>query len=1012
MKPVQLTFQAFGPFSDKQVVDFDKLGHAPLFLINGPTGAGKSTLLDAICFALYGETTGSERTGDQMRCDQADPKQLTFVDFTFSLAGQQYRIERSPEQQVPKLRGEGTTKKTHNASLFKIEEQGEALIANRPNPVAKEVVDLIGLDVKQFRQVMVIPQGRFRELLTANSKDREQIFGQLFSTHIYRDIERVLFEQAADIRKQKDQFDNQIKGVLELAEVESEDELGSAITHHTPQVTLASETLEKTKQDQDLVTQQLQQANELAQKFVKQAQLQSEQQRLENQRSLMDQQRMMIKRARLAISLAPAYQAKNHSQQAYDFSAKKYLASQQLVQSATQEQTKSQVNLEQVQQQAQQLPELEKRSYQLQAQIEQLKLVQLQAIKLATSEQSLVKIEQTYQRLLQQLAALDVSMKAAHKHHEQAKQASLELPLKEQQEKALDKQLSVLLEIDNTRKACMQSQQLLESANNDLQQQQISFEQTKTHADTLEYQWHSTQAAQLAALLNEGEACPVCGSESHPSPAQYSGQLVSKNDVEQARAQQQQVFRLVEQQQAKVQTQQVELGKIEKALEGWTRHLNEELSQEPAVLQQEQARLAAELLELRALNLAGAHQQLTQCEEQITALQASITQQENIKQQALQEKSNLEGQLASVQSSLGEKQDMSVTEQALTTTLHNISSLKQKLETASHQYNQASQQLTVASTTMENDAKAKQDSELTAQEQCQYWFIQLEASEFSDESEYLQGNMPSDVLEKTQQQVEQFDQASAINSSAVQQIYSELKGVNQPDITTLVASVEHARETYQQALTEHTRIQGVVSNLLKVKARLAELYQENDKLDKAYQVFGTLSDVANGKTGSKISLHRFVLGVLLDDVLVQATQRLRLMSKGRYELLRKEQRAKGNVGSGLDLLVEDAYSGKTRDVATLSGGESFMAALALALGLSDVVQSYSGGIRLDTLFIDEGFGSLDPESLDLAIQTLMELQQTGRTIGIISHVSELKEQMSLRIDVTPSRTGSQLSISQ
>ncbi|GAL28611.1 exonuclease SbcC [Vibrio variabilis] len=149
---------------------------------------------------------------------------------------------------------------------------------------------------------------------------------------------------------------------------------------------------------------------------------------------------------------------------------------------------------------------------------------------------------------------------------------------------------------------------------------------------------------------------------------------------------------------------------------------------------------------------------------------------------------------------------------------------------------------------------------------------------------------------------------------------------------------------------------------------------------------------------------------MLDDVLIQASQRLRLMSKGRYDLKRKEARTKGNAGSGLDLIVEDAYTGKWRDVATLSGGESFMAALSLALGLSDVVQSYSGGIRLDTLFIDEGFGSLDPESLDLAVQTLVELQQSGRTIGIISHVSELKEQMPLRLDVHASRVGSTVSL--
>ncbi|MDA9558330.1 SMC family ATPase, partial [Vibrio sp.] len=148
----------------------------------------------------------------------------------------------------------------------------------------------------------------------------------------------------------------------------------------------------------------------------------------------------------------------------------------------------------------------------------------------------------------------------------------------------------------------------------------------------------------------------------------------------------------------------------------------------------------------------------------------------------------------------------------------------------------------------------------------------------------------------------------------------------------------------------------------------------------------------------------------LDDVLIQASERLRKMSKGRYDLHRKRDKTKGSAGSGLDLVVEDSYSSKQRDVATLSGGESFMAALSLALGLSDVVQSYSGGIRLDTLFIDEGFGSLDPESLDLALQTLIDLQKGGRMIGVISHVTEMKEQLSMRVEVESSRIGSSLKV--
>jgi exonuclease SbcC len=163
-------------------------------------------------------------------------------------------------------------------------------------------------------------------------------------------------------------------------------------------------------------------------------------------------------------------------------------------------------------------------------------------------------------------------------------------------------------------------------------------------------------------------------------------------------------------------------------------------------------------------------------------------------------------------------------------------------------------------------------------------------------------------------------------------------------------------------------------------------------------------------TGKKISLQRFVLSVLLDDVLIQASVRLSIMSKGRYQLVRKSDRAKGNKASGLELEVDDAYTGKIRSVATLSGGESFLAALSLALGVSDVVQSYAGGVKLETLFIDEGFGSLDPDALELTIRALIDLQSSGRMIGVISHVTELKEQMALRVDVTSGKFGSEISI--
>lgn len=1011
MKPIKLIFQAFGPFAARQEVNFDELGQAPLFLINGPTGAGKSTLLDAICFALYGETTGSERTGDQMRCDQAQPSQLTQVEFTFALGGKQYRIERSPEQQVPKQRGEGTTKKTHSAALYQITDGEEQLLVNRPNPVAKYVIELMGLDVKQFRQVMVIPQGRFRELLTANSKEREQIFGQLFSTHIYRDIERILFEQAADIRKQKEQFDNQIKGVLELAEVESEQDLTATISAQAPLVEQASSALSAAKKAQEVAQAALQQGQEVSVKFASKAKLKLELEQLEQQSEAMNIRRTQLHQARQATGLVPASQALSQAQVAHRKALEAHQQAHAQLTLAKAEHEQQGQGLQVAKTQAESLTELEKRRFQLEARVDQLSQFDRQQHALRTAEQGVAEHEQTLAQQQAQLQQQEQQLKALTEQLDQAKQSALTLPLLEQQAQAISEQLSTLSEVATTQTALEQCQANVMAADVELARRQQAFNQHKQFADQQEYQWHSTQAAQLAQLLEDGVACPVCGSDSHPKPALAAGSLVTKVEVDAARAQQQQSLVWVEEQQQACQAQQIALSKVEKALEGWQRHLDSQLSQEAQTLQQQAQELDKQIQHHKQWNVEQASKALSLCQQQITQQQARLQNQEQANKVALQDKTMLEGQIANLRRTLGDENlDLVATKQAQQSLVNQIGQLKVNLERAQTEFNRSAQALTAATTleasTLEQ-SKECQKLELERQEQ---WQQALNQSEFDSDHAFQQAVLSEEQVGQIQADLTAFDQLLAKNAGALQQLSLELTELQQPDLERLATELESLRQSYQQALTEHTQVQGVATNLNKVKLRLAELYQQNDKLDKAYQVYGTLSDVANGKTGSKVSLHRFVLGVLLDDVLIQATQRLRVMSKGRYELLRREQRAKGNVGSGLDLLVEDAYSGKTRDVATLSGGESFMAALSLALGLSDVVQSYSGGIRLDTLFIDEGFGSLDPESLDLAIQTLMELQQSGRTIGIISHVSELKEQMNLRIDVTPSRAGSQLSV--
>ncbi|MEJ2200845.1 MAG: SMC family ATPase, partial [Desulfuromonadaceae bacterium] len=223
MRPLSLAITAFGPFPGTETIDFTALGENPLFLINGPTGSGKTTILDAICFALYGKTTGDEREGTQMRCDLAAADRLTEVVFTFELQGCRLRIRRVPEQQRPKSRGEGTTTQAPEAQLSELLADGSErlLVAGKVSEATREIEELTGLSVDQFRQVMVLPQGKFRQLLLADSNEREKIFSQLFQTRIYQRLEESLKARAADIRRERERQLQLQQGIMEGAEVEN-----------------------------------------------------------------------------------------------------------------------------------------------------------------------------------------------------------------------------------------------------------------------------------------------------------------------------------------------------------------------------------------------------------------------------------------------------------------------------------------------------------------------------------------------------------------------------------------------------------------------------------------------------------------------------------------------------------------------------------------------------------------------------------------------------------------------
>ncbi|UTZ44330.1 AAA family ATPase [Vibrio campbellii] len=1010
MKPIKLTMQAFGPFAQTETIEFDKLGTNPLFLINGPTGSGKTSILDAICFALYGETTGNERQGIQMRCDMAAPTLLTEVTLEFSLHGNSYRVIRSPEQEAPKARGEGMTVRKHTAALYEITDE-EKLITSKTTQVKTEVTNIIGLNETQFRQVMVLPQGKFRELLLATSKEREEIFGQLFQTDIYKKIEYALKDKASAISKAKDEFDNQIRGALQVAGVSSEAEL----TERREALSVQFETVQKQEQGSlaqlNAVKTDLQKAEALSNEFKKREQAEIALKRHLEQSDAVSSRQLQLDNAKKASKVElPYVTLQNASKQTQELEQK--VAKLSLDLTVANDAVKSKEGaLQTAKEQAAQLPKLTEQQYQLEGMkgklVEKSELEKV--INAGLTQKS--EFEATLKKYIALKEKLTLEAQRGQKSLDQARVdvasiGSVEAEIKQQQRLMQDLQKLTGLNQELAKlDALTPSKQAL------VDQAKARYVELQRSADTLELSWHNAQAAVLAQRLQAGEMCPVCGSVEHPQPAQFVGEEVTKEQVQRARNTEREGQVALNQLSNQLEQHNIAVGQHKQQIEQLSVELGQNASMDLSALQASMQQLNERLQQLSSINLVQLEQSVNELNQRCVTGEGKINDLQN---QMAANESTIKGnqeQLAKLSASLDAKySSLEALEQDIVVIQKQITELNTAFESAQNHLQQA----VLAKTNIESQLTTNQQWLNEALERLNTaktdWAQALQASAFEDEAQFLASKVDEAEMQVWQQEIEAFKQTQIKLEQTLADLSSTLKDLALPDLEGFNVKLNSVQQSYVEARNQLDSTRSLFERLEKVRNDIATLHDKNTKLEDEYKVFGTLYDVASGKTGSRISLHRFVLGVLLDDVLIQASQRLSLMSKGRYILARKTEGFKGAAGRGLDLVVEDSYTGKTRDVATLSGGESFMAALALALGLSDVVQSYSGGIRLDTLFIDEGFGSLDPESLDLAIQTLVDLQQTGRMIGVISHVSELKEQMAQRIDVEPSRLGSTVSV--
>ncbi|MBH0346968.1 AAA family ATPase [Bacillus pacificus] len=1020
MRPIQLIMTAFGPYKQKEVIDFDDLGEHRIFAISGNTGAGKTTIFDAICYVLYGEASGEERSDTSMlRSQFADDNVYTSVELTFQLKGKRYEIKR---QLGHKKQGNKTIT-GHAVELYEVidEEKVPAVDRFHVTDVNKKVEDLIGLSKHQFSQIVMLPQGEFRKLLTSETENKEEILRRIFKTDRYKLMRELLDQkrkQWKDVlqEKQKERelyFRNVFKlpirdGALLETLVEQEHVNTHQVVEALEQETAVYKAeVEQLQVEQDVQTKQLKDAEtrfhvakSVNEKFIDLQQKNEKYNILQENRSVIEMKEISFKRAEQAKRLLPFEQwheeAMENEQKAESL-LKQIIAKKENIMN----------NFELAQEKYEVVKNKEPEREDAKKLVQRLEELQPIIASLAEKQLNLQKAEIQVGKLKEGMHNLERQLDA---HTNQKQLMSDEL---QQLERALEQYVDKVEELTNMR----EDAKVLKQAY-DVWQEKQKFEQEKETAFTkmqeavrayenMERRWLNEQAGILALHLHDGESCPVCGSTNHPKKATEQSDAIDEKELNDLRDKKNIAEKLHVQVEEKwnfyrLQYEQV----IEEVLKrGYN---SEELAETYSALVQKGKQLATEVNTLKASEETRKQTavKIKSIEEKVDALQKQKreveTEQHRIEMDCMQLRTSYEHDKKNIPENLQTVQAWKVQfDQAMHELKLMEDEWKKVQEAYQHWQNehiriQAEQES--ASTQFES-AKSKKEETFTR------FMKELEQSGFTDQSTYKEAKLSDAEMEMIQKEIQSYYSSLEVLAKQIEELQGELKDKEYMDITALGEHIKDLEINLDIIKEKRQRAQNAVAYISDLHENIRRIDEQIHEEEKAFQELVDLYEVMKGDNESRISFERYILIEYLEQIVQIANERLRKLSNGQFYLKRSERVEKRNRQSGLGLDVYDAYTGQTRDVKTLSGGEKFNASLCLALGMADVIQAYEGGISIETMFIDEGFGSLDEESLTKAVDALIDLQKSGRFIGVISHVQELKNAMPAVLEVTKQKDG-------
>ena len=914
MRPLNLKISAFGPYAGRIEIPMEDLGSQGLYLITGDTGAGKTTIFDAICFALFGEASGSNRDDTSMfRSKYADPDMPTEVELTFLHGGKEYCVKLNPEYSRPQKSGEGWTKQTADAEL----RMPDGHVYTKVKDVTAAIEELLGINKDQFSQIAMLAQGDFLKLLLADTKHRQEIFRELFQTQMYQTLQYRLEEKRKEIygrvedgKKSVQQYIGGIKADKDdVLSIEVEKAQSGSLTTESV-IELLEKLIDRDNEVKTGLDSELKQIN--------------------------SELETVNKNIGSATEIKKAGEAKAEAE-------KKLNDEESLLKKLTEAYDKAGEELKGK-------ADLDKQVHNIEKDLPDYDAATSLSNDLEKLKESCTGLEKILNEKVNDHAKQSKNLEDLKAEQSSYKDTSATIAGINAAVENLKTEAAEVKELSDALEDYYEDRKSYGEAQEDYKKKDEEFRKVNLRYETMDQAFRDGQAGILAQQLKEGKKCPVCGSTHHPLPASLSKEVPSEKELEAAKKDSDRTRKIRD-------DAATGISGLRSALE--TRE--EELKKKSKKVRK------TEELDEAGLKLNDVREA---CNKKLET--------EKGKLKAEQDKVLRKEQL---------DKDIPLLEKGIDDLRRDIEELKASLAAESAKVTEKDKQLADLRKGLKFESKAdaeKAVKKLKVQAADLQEAFDKAAKAFSDQKE---------VMIRLRTTIEQ--NRKAIESAPTVDMEAE------------IAKQSDLKQRQENCIEQGKVVNARLDSNIATRKNIISKSEGIGETEKQLQWVKALADTANGKLSGKekVMLETYIQTTYFDRIINRANLRLVTMSGGQYELIRMREAADAKSQSGLDLGVIDHYNGSERSVKTLSGGESFMASLSLALGLSDEVQSSAGGIQIDTMFVDEGFGTLDPEALDMAYKALAGLTEGNRLVGIISHVADLKERIDKQIVVTKEKSG-------